>query len=594
MTNGLRHPLTVLILAALTVFVNALGIQYGFDAQRLLYASPNLLHLIAVLALYFLYRQNLPWHSCQKRLVWCLAALSAILSLGYQLHNFDTTGYFSRPSLFRCGIPLLILLCNTILFRTLFDILFLRLSTLLREPNGKAWRHRSWFLLFLICSLPSYIALFPGTIQWDNGTMLQMAYGIKPLSNDNPLFHTGLMYLLRLLTERSSATFAIALYTLLQTLLQCWLMAAVTVRLQAIHKKFAWTLVGFYLLMPAFGNYAASLGKDLPFALAILYFSLLLYDLLLDSAVFFQRKSNYFKLFAAGFLMCALRNIGLYLFLLSALPTGIYLLQKGFKTKALCYLCACACGLLASTLLLQVSMRSLQAAPEKQGANRSLQLQQVARVIHLYGADALTEWEQQSVDAVMDIKAIPGNYQSGYSDHIKDLYRENLTAKAKQNFTKAYWSIARRYPFQYIEATYLNVYAYYIPGIHTDLKPNLFYDYHYIDNIPDFQPAAHSPLLGCFRSLSAVYRRLPVIDIMVSSGFLQYLHLIVLCAVLAGKRRRYLLAMLPSLLYAIGLIASPINGYYRYCLPTLLTAGTSLLLMLRALQETTENVCEKA
>lgn len=580
-----KYPLFLFALSLLSVFANALGTEYHFSANSILYATPNFTLLLAVFGLYSLYRQAGLINKQNKAFLVCMAGFSAFLSILYHIHNFDTDGYFSRIGLRQILVLLLLFACNASFFYSLCKLVLHKFNQILSQSKPKEKSFRFHFFVFFALSVPSYLAMFPAAIQWDNGTMLQMAYGLKTLTLDNPLLHTGLMYLVRLLAEISNATIALALYSLIQHSLLALLFAMLTHRLAKFHPKFALGLYIFYALTPAFGNYASALGKDLPFAMAILYLSLWIYDAIVIGEDFLSSFFSYTKLFLSGFFLSLLRNVGMYLFLFSLVPLCAFLIWK--KKVAVGKILASA--LLSTALaigLLQLSANALQAAPEKKGANKSIPLQQIARVIYLHGAGVLTDFEYESINAIMDIAQIPEKYLEGYSDHIKDLHKENISEEAISHFNKAHKSLGKRFAKEYFDSLYCNVYAYFVPGIHSDLKPSYFYEYQYINDIPAFQPMPHSNLQGIYRNLIALYRRLPLLDILLSTGMISYLHLLVLLYVLCSKNFRYLPVLAPSLLYLLGLLASPVNGYYRYSIPLLLTLGIAFTILLHCLQST--------
>ncbi len=593
MTKQMRS-LGQFLLALIGVTANALGITYRFDFHLYLYSNPDAIQLIAVFALYYFYRKSTHISYKHKTMVWILASITSVLSLGYHIHNFLPLGYFEEITPLRIGILLLILICNAYLFRRVFHVFFYYVARFLKTEQGMHLHKFQLFGLFVLISLPSYIMQFPGSIQWDNGTMLQMAYGLQPLSNNNPLFHTGLMYLLRLLAQVSSATLAVALYTMLQTLLLCYLMTLVTLRLQSIHSKLVWLMLALYLLTPAFGNYASSLGKDLPFAMAMLYLCLLLYDLNADTEAFLKKKSNYVRFFFTGLLVALLRNIGVMMFVVSLTPLLLYLLFH-FRKQSIVLIATCVLSVLVANASLHWVMHAMNIAPEKESANKSIQMQQVARVISLYGKESLSPEEMQGVQALItDVNSIARFYNAGISDRIKDLHKENATAEEIAAFGQAHQSLGKRYPLTYLNATYQNMFAYFIPGIHTELKPEYFYEYLFIEDIPEFSPKPHSSMMNYYRYAHQIYTSLPVINIFLTTGMIHFLHLIALCVILVKKQFRFLLVLLPGIVYALGLIASPVNGYYRYCLPTLLLLGISALCMLRSMQEKSELQMKKA
>lgn len=585
MAKFLKSQYCIAFLALASTFLNAMGELWQFSASRFMQSEKSLLLSIVFIGLLVLYKKY--WAKKASVFIWILAMFASIGSVLYHLHINDVNHIFQKLTVMRGMILLLLLISNVTLFKCCFSMLA---ALLIPKEKQHLKLNEVWklyiFLAFL--SLPAYIALYPGSIQWDNGTMLQMAYGLKPLTADNPIFHTGLMYLIKQVASLTSATFAVALYTFIQLQLQNLLFAHLLWRIQKHNVVLRNTLLVFYFALPVFSNYASSLGKDLPFALAIASFSMVLLDMI-DTENIQPTQKNHVGLALYSVLLIVLRNIGIYLWLASIVPLLIYLFvqHKPYALRTLVIAIVC----LSLTFGLQtIAMQALHITKEKSAANRSIQLQQIARILKVYGKEALSPEEQYAINTVFPIQKAIEKYHSGYADYTKDLFDENASKENITAFQKAYKNIGMRYPLEYIKATYLNSYAYYIPGIHSNLKPEYFYGNNYIENISIFTPKEQGNFSSIYKMVYGLLRRLPLLNVINSSGFSQCLHFAILLFLLFKRKYKYILVMLPILLYGIGLIASPINGYYRYCLPSIYSMGISLAILGKIIKNSQKSI----
>jgi len=168
----------------------------------------------------YLALRRIPCAFC-KRPLWILAAFfAAIVTLGA---SFDAVGsaalvtgqkgkallYFAgRVPAFYMGMALLV---EALKSRKLF------------RKKLPTW---AYALAIFVCWLPYLFAVWPGTVSNDSITQLMEIFGIKMLSNGNPLFQTGILYVFVQLGQGvfRSADAAVAMYVIVQGLLMAWLL----------------------------------------------------------------------------------------------------------------------------------------------------------------------------------------------------------------------------------------------------------------------------------------------------------------------------------------------------------------------------------
>lgn len=439
-----------------------------------------------------------------------------------------------------------------------------------------AW---SYALVILVCWLPYLFVVWPGTVSNDSITQLFEIYGVKALSNGNPLFQTGLIALFAGIGQGifQSADAAVAMYVLVQGLLMAWLLGY-SVCLMAKSGAPGWlVLFGllFFALVPVFPLFAWCIGKDTNFAMAVLWLMLIVWRIVSNN------KAAKLDVFALGFssVLCVLlRNAGVALVLvtLGAL-LGWSLYRRNQLWQGTLYAIT---SVLAALFIMQAAILPwLSAGKSPETELLSAPLQQVARVVT---NETLPESFYADIDAVLPVDALQSAYNGELSDPVKDLWRSSATDAQKRTFFKAWFRLGLQQPTTYFSAFFHNSYGYVMPGYVSAIKPTFLLG----------REGNTTPLAGRFdytvnpraENMDAALKRLLTyapFRILAAPGLYGWIVLFAFTVVLMTRNWRMLLCMLPALLTLLGCLFSPVNGYFRYAMPVYFSAP--LLLTMAAL-----------
>lgn len=570
-------------LALVCAFCRLLADQSNFLWDNFSKSNHGYAGIFYFVAIFILFDRYLFKRYKNNILVWILGIFSSIINQLYYVFLINDVAYLQGYEKYAFVI---VFFLNVLFYKSLYIWMLESLDSIidgskLKKDISEKYIRRTFILIIGIFYGLYYIAMFPGTIQYDSASMLEIVYGIRPISMDNPILQIGFMYILKQLASLIGATFALGLFTFLQNIIAIVLFSEVLLRIYKHSKKLSYIMLVSFVVLAPFMHYACSVGKDYPFALAVLFMTLLIYDLILNPEEFLQKKSYIIKLCASIILVSSLRNVGLYLSIVSMAIFALFLIVK-YKKKAIAICVSMIVAIILTSTYLAIVGKVLGATPEKKSANKSIPLMQIARIHTYLGHDAFTDFEYNSISKAIDINKTNMYYREGYSDYIKDLFYEDISPEDEKNFKKAYFSLVKRHYTTALQATYLNCYAYFVPGITTKEKPIYFFENNNMDNIkPYFSPKDGNRFRKFAIKATFALDKLPT-GFLKSTGFIQYFHFIVLFILLASKKRKYIIVIMPSILYAIGLVGSPINGYYRYCLPTLLTMSTSIMALVTA------------
>ncbi len=565
-----KSILSTVLRIALCV-LTTLALSQGFEpASEPSVMLPNMaVWALGLIGMWFVYgtleRIEGAWSAIS---LWLLAALFAgVITLGQSFLYAGTSELLTanklRSALYFSGrVPLYYAL--------------MRLADNALTLAGKPSRPRSllWGGAILVCWLPWYFCIFPGTVSNDSITQLKELLGVRLMSAGNPVFQTGLIQFFRIIGEPiGSADAAIALYCCFQALLMAWLLGSLVGEAERIGAPawLKWGMLGFYSLCPIFPLFAFCVGKDTNFAMAVLLLSLTLWRIIQGGGRVSAR--DWVCLCAASVMCVLLRNPGVYLAALSLALMLIWSLIKHNRAwrAAVCALALTACAYL--TLNLAV-IPALHIEPMHETENYSIPLQHVARIA---ASHELTEEERTALDAVLDIDLAKDKYNGELSDPIKFLWRKGTTKSQTSEFFKTWLALLKKYPMTCFSATFHNTYGYLAPGYMSLIKPTLIFGVQgkteEIDHLFRFSV---NPRTASVKALVSGLYTSPLFRLIVSPGLYGWITLFALAAL--KRRRASLIPAFPALFTLAGCMLSAVNAYFRYAMPLYICAPFLLLI----------------
>lgn len=567
-------------LCALTLISLAVGLLPETSSASSPILSGAALWALALGGLWLLYGA---WLRLERPLtpvrLWVLAALFAgVVTLGRSFAAVGTAELVTSHRLkallaFAGQVPLYMAVMR--LFSNALD---------LRGPlERKAPRTVVSSGILLLCWLPYWLAIFPGTVSNDSITQIQELFGVVLMSNGNPVFQTWLIDLFcRIGLWLGGADAAVALYCGVQAALMAWLLGSLTSEMARSDAPgwLAWGSLAFYALCPVFPTFAFCMGKDTNFAMAVLLLSLSAWRFLRGAEGSRSRARDAACLSLAAVLCALLRNAGVYLAALTLVMLLCRSLRKPVRGRGAWL--APSLGLLATLsvfgVLRLLILPGLDIRPMPETENYSLPLQQVARVA---ASHPLAPEEAAAIDGVLELDRLADAYNGELSDPVKLLWRGDATAEEKTAFWRTWLSLLGKHPATCLSATFHNTYGYLYPGYMSVIKPTLL--------LGD-QSTRTASAKGLFdysvnpraETLKALHARLaenPLYRALLSPGLYGWLTLFAAALLLGRGRRRALPAAMPALFTLAGCLLSAVNGYFRYAMPLYLCAPLLLWLL---------------
>lgn len=425
---------------------------------------------------------------------------------------------------------------------------------------------------FLVCCYGVMLLIhYPGSFMYDTQRQVfQIARGEYEMFH--PLLHTLLIRAcLSLYGVLQSFEKCAAVYSIIQLLLMAVCFSQVCASVSRMYGRQAARVSAlFFGLYPSHLAFASNCTKDGLFSAFFALFFALCFEEALLGGLSVRRRALHL---AAGVLACLLRNNMIYALAVWA----AFLLIRGRK-----YLCIAVYAVLAIALGSGIN-GALQAATDARDGSViemfSIPIQQLSRA-RLYAPECFTEEEQALMDRVF-VDALYGSseplythYEPTLADPVKNYLDEDVVKENFSALAKMWLSVGSKCPGVYLDA-FLNLalpslypYSQYRvaqPYIETGLQPGVV-------TAPYGYPPMTQPQR--FESIrSWLYEHIyatgaddvPGIRYLFNTGFVFWvLLMIVLYELYAGNGRRFILLLLPVLLWGTYLLGPVMQGRYLY------------------------------
>lgn len=490
---------------------------------------------------------------------------------------FQVFGYLIVNSdVIRFGIKNIIsILINIVIFRFLIihllNYLYNYKTNNYFKQNNKKIFLISLFALIIIW-LPYTILHMPGVITGDSFAQLRMIYGYAPANNHHPYLFTMFIGLFVKVGEMIGlGANSISIYLIFQSLICAITFAYSIVFLNKrnVNKYIIIACLIFYSLYPIYPVYAVTLWKDVPFAFAIMWYVMLMIDLVENSELFLKNKFKVILLVLTILAVTLTRNNGIYVIVLS-IPF-ILLFSKQYRIKILTVFII---PVLVNLIITGPIYNSMNVLQSKSGEMLSVPLQQIARV-KKYGI--LSDDELNSLNkffvideknptkylSLKNIDELDKLYNPYLSDPVKQYFNNKYYLEHKMEFYQLYIDIIKDNPRIAIESTLRGTVGYYYPD----------YQYNFMTLQRQLLPfnKRNEDINYLFKDQSIELSQKaidilnePLINILVSRGLATWLIIISLVIYIAKFRKEHAVMFITLLGVILTSMASPVAGEYRY------------------------------
>ncbi len=429
--------------------------------------------------------------------------------------------------------------------------------------------HRRFFFCawgaITLCWLPYFLFFYPAVCTYD--TIDQYAQIITGVySNHHPVLHTLLMGLFVKVGSllRLPEHVGVAMMGVCQMLAMAALGATVGLFLRRRARAWvAYAVLGFYALNPLHAFFSLALWKDIPFSAAVTVLVMMIWRGIESRGAVFGRRGFSVAYLCVLVLLAFFRNNGIIV-LVGSLPF-LWLWCKSARRFIACS----GAGVLAVFLVVQLWGWSAMGVEQPHMVEAlAIPLQQIGHTIQ--SQQRLTEAQEQTLSRIMPLERWAQVYDPVSADRIKqhaDFDHEALESDPV-GFARTWFQMGLAHPVKYLEAHAGLTHRYWYPD-----QSVLCYFWVTEETKKDVTAVVHRALVPRLRVLKrlepmALTTKYPVTWPFLASGFPIWYVLFAGCWLVAQRRSRFLLAIVPLVvLWASLMVLAPIaEPRYIYAL----------------------------
>lgn len=472
--------------------------------------------------------------------------LGGTFSLGYFLER-DGEIRFNNIG------PYLLWICSAVVITVLIIMLFsgLDYSEYRNKENGKSdsgtkmnWKIVYFFLVF--CYSVSFLGVFPGFFAYD-ATMAHRQFFYDNITSQHPWIHTIILGYIAEFSKshlgHPNVGIAIYIYTQMLFVAGCFTYTLYSMEKYICKRVVVIISMVFYAIFPTIHMFALCSTKDTLFTALLVLFMVMLNELFIDTDNFLHNKLKLivFVLSAVGFLI--LRKNAFYAMLVFV-PVFLYFMRRNFK-KAFMMVGAIWIIYWIYSVPLTNAMGIIDIGPQEA---LSVPSQQIARVYN-QNRDVMTEEEVKAVECFYQ-KELFEMYLPKLADYTKGGLNRTYFEEHVKEYIQLWLSLGVKAPDEYINSFLVNNYGFWYPyasldgyrgyvGMQGTVLENaeVFY-FAYVTEEPGERISLIPFIDRAFFDLSTMnlHKKLPVVSLLFSPGFMFWIMIITIAYTLYKKR----------------------------------------------------------
>ncbi len=382
-------------------------------------------------------------------------------------------------------------------------------------------------VLFLLCWMPVFLAVYPGFFVYDaQDELVQMQ--TRNFTTHHPLAHVALLGGIVLAGNKLAGSYnaGIAAYTLFQM----FFMAGVFTYTVSYMKRRGvrpWLLaltVLYFAFFPVIVMFTLCSAKDGIFTGALLLLVISTAEMGREQERFFAGWKQPLLFGGSALVMMSFRHNGMYAF--AVMIPVLLLYMKGCRKKT----AVLAGSVLAAYFLVTAGLTGLLSASDAENQEMlTVPIQQLARTWK-YEKQDLSEEELGTLYEILPEEILP-YYTAKVSDGVKIWFDNEAFVADPAKYGKLWLQIGLRHPFTYLNAWLMTSYGFWYPDTVIDVyRGNGVFTFTYGDSsffgYEVEQPGVRESKLPWLdewyrrMSLEVAQQRIPVISMLFSPGFL--------------------------------------------------------------------------
>lgn len=432
---------------------------------------------------------------------------------------------------------------------------------------------RVWFILFIssfIISIIFLLVLYPGVYTFDSIYQFNQAMGASDLNNHHPIFMTLLLRAcLNIGQSLGLSSYGMVVYPFIQIIINCTVFAIAIVYLLKKKVSKIWILPFFLYLYvnPAVYILNVTVWKDVQLATSFLIVIMFNTEYVLHTKEFTKKKSNIIMFVIIMMLFSIWKGNALAVIKISFI---IYIISmRGYRCLNIGIL---AVVILFNSIVTGPIYAQFGGTPGEAREAYSILFQQIGGIMSAPNREVTAE-EIETLGMYIDVDAAEHDYRPNISDPIKNTFNEEQFKKDKISFFKVWFDLVKDNFGLAVKATFNQTARYYT-------IPNNYYMLQYqVSPIPNrVDPAPESNPAWIFKEGDNLkvknwerLRMVPIVSDIWSIGLYFWASIILLYIYYKKYNKRGMLVLSMPLVLWLTLIASPVNGEYRYAYPFIIS-----------------------
>lgn len=423
-----------------------------------------------------------------------------------------------------------------------------------------------------VSGIPFMISFAPGLLHADAQYQMWMSLGEASWTSHYPVAHTWVLGKLLPISRSLCGTDGLAVfaYVAIQFAAQCVVFAYASYILGRLEAPILlrWLTVLYFAVYPIWQDWGFVVVKDSAYYIAILLWVLLVIHILIEGRT---QWYQWLLLVGSSIVIAHTRTNGAYVLLLFCIVL-ILLYRRYWR------LCIPILSSLFLTCFFVQNIYMVQKGIESGGIGEALSipLQQTARYAKEH-YDDITEEEMMLLSYICqkDMQSLGEAYNPELSDPVKASFLPHPTSEELASYFKVWFSQLIRHPDTYIQAFLNHVYGYFYPnredfwegiGRYSLFQGKQYWD----DGVLNYKFVVEDrKFRDMFEQGAYWVKRLPLIGMLYSCGFHNYILIACTVFLLAHKKYREMLVLVPSILTVLVCLVSPVDAYIRYMLPVM-------------------------
>ncbi|MGG7151224.1 DUF6020 family protein [Clostridium neonatale] len=424
------------------------------------------------------------------------------------------------------------------------------------------------FLLFMICWLPAFLALYPGYLSYDGPGQIADYFVRNKLNAWHPIVHTMTLVWCFKIGNFIFGNYAagLTLHCLIQAIISALVLAYLVISM--IRWKLPKILVILSILFLGFNPiiqvFVFTTTKDVIFGALFLLVILYTMDIVYNSNQFFSSNFYIIRYVLSVIIMSLFRKQGIFVFIFFV-PIFIYVAKVYWKKAVIISLISIS---FVFAFFGPIS-DSLGIIPGPISETLSVPLQQIARVMNI-NPDSLTTEEKKEVYNYLSEETLK-KYIPEISDPIKADFNLDEFNKNKIEFFKLYLNIGMKNLGIYIDSFLYGNLGYFYPSTEGINQWGYLMYYHSPLEININQNSLF-PLYLKYLMIAGndLFRSIPILSFFVAQYCPFWIFMIVLMILLKQKKYDLLIPLSFTILYWLSLLLGPVCCI-RYAYPLLIS-----------------------